>query len=348
MDSYIEVGVKIGAILLSSDESIANVNFGRDYKVVKIKQDGIPFLDNIIDVRGQLNTDYFLSRIIEKDGYGNIVSFMCLKKEDKFTVPVPQFRAGIRYSDMKKILDRSEYLIKYKDNELKYLNSIISLLQIYKKGNIGLREIFFTFKYGILGSINSENIKVVNADVNTIKQNVFSLSEKDVANCNLFIRNYYGTELALMKDTINEFTFGQKQIDEATGFEQYITALEMILLEKNTNMIKETLSKRVSALLGTCDVEIKNLYKKMRKLYRLRSNSLHKGMSITINELDELEDITRMVIKKYLAVCSNAIANNPSITWDEIKKAELISLKKRVKSLINSGVMPSDQYFKNK
>ena len=84
---------------------------------------------------------------------------------------------------------------------------------------LSLIHIFFTFKYGILGSINSENIKVVNADVNTIKQNVFSLSEKDVANYNLFIRNYYGTELALMKDTINEFTFGQKQIDEATGFE---------------------------------------------------------------------------------------------------------------------------------
>ena len=78
--------------------------------------------------------------------------------------------------------------------------------------------------------------------------------------------------------------------------DRYITALEMILLGKNTNMIKETLSKRVSALLGTCDVEIKNLYKKMRKLYRLRSNSLHKGMSITTVSYTHLDVYKRQTM----------------------------------------------------
>jgi len=342
MDSHIEVDVKIGAILLSCDESVANVNIGRNYTIVKMKQNDLPFLNNIIDARGHLNTDYFPSRIIEQDESGDIVSFMCLQKEDKFTVPAPQIKAGIRYSD--KDLDQSEYLEKYKDNEFEYLNTIISLLQIFKKGNIGLKEIFFTFTYKTLGFIgNTNNMTVVIKDANTIKQDVFSLSVQESVDCDLFIRNYKGTEFILMKNIIDEYTFGLKQIDKATGFEQFTTALEMIFLEKNQQGKKDVLSKRVSALLGTCNAEITALYNKMKNFYRFRSESLHEGdgTNITITELDELEDITRMAINKYLVACSNAIANNPSVTWDKIKEAGIISLKNLVITLISSGVLPA-------
>jgi hypothetical protein len=342
MDLNIEIDVKIEAILISCDESIANVNIGSNYTIIKMKQNELPFIDNIIDARGNLNTDYFPSRIIEQDGYGDIVSFMCLQKEDKFTVPAPEIKAGISYSD--KDLDQSEYLEKYQDKEFEYLNTIISLLQIFKNGNIGLKEIFFTFTYKPLGFVaNTHNMTINIKDANTIKQDAFILSEQETVDCNLFIHNYFETEFIVMKNIIDEYTFGLKQIDKATGFEQFTTALEMIFLEKNQQSKKEVLSKRVSALLGTSNAEITALYNKMKSFYRFRSESLHEGdgTNITVTELDELEDITRMVLNKYLAICSNAIASNPCVTWDKIKETQIITLKSLVVTLIRSGILPT-------
>jgi len=342
MDSNIEVDVKIGAILLFCDENIANVNFRRNYSIVKMKQDNFPFIGNILDARGHLSANYFPSRIIEQDGYKEIVSFMCLQKEDKFTVPAQQIKAGTH--NLNEDLGQSEYLKKYEEDEFEYLNTIMSLLQIFKKGNIGFKEIFFTFKYKTLGFISTINDMTIDInDANTIKQTVYSLSEQESKDCNLFTSNYYGNGFILMKNIIDKYTFGLKQIEKATGFEQFTTALEMIFLEKNQQGKKEVLSKRVSALLGNSNSEITALYNKMINFYRFRSESLHEGdgTSISATELDELEDITRKAIQKYLVLCSNTTKNNPFVTWDEIKNAQLVSLKNQVVTLVSCGVLPA-------
>lgn len=342
MNSNIEVDVKIGAILLFCDESIANINFGRNYTIVRMKQDNISFIGDILDARGRLNTNYFPSRIIEQDGYQETVSFMCLQKEDKFTVPALQIKAGIH--NLNKDFDRSEYLEKYKEDEFEYLNTIMSLLQIFKKGNIGFKKIFFTFTYKTLGFINNiNNITNDINDANTIKQTVYSLSDQESKDCNLFTSNYYGNGFILMKNIIDKYTFGLKQIEKATGFEQFTTALEMIFLEKNQQGKKEVLSKRVSVLLGNNNSEITALYNKMINFYRFRSESLHEGdgTNITAIELDELEDITRKAIQKYLVICFNTTKNNPSVTWDEIKDAQIVSLKNQVVTQVSCGILPA-------
>lgn len=92
--------------------------------------------------------------------------------------------------------------------------------------------------------------------------------------------------------------WGLEQIDEPTGFEQYITALEMALLPVNQPGKKQMLSNRAAVLLGNSDMEIKDIHDKMSGFYRLRSESLHEGdgSSISKQELINMENDVRLVI----------------------------------------------------
>ena len=145
-----------------------------------------------------------------------------------------------------------------------------------------------------------------------------------------------------MERIINEYTFGLKQIDLATGFEQFTTVLEMILLKENSPGKKEMLSKRTAALLGTNNLEITEIYSRMKEFYRFRSESLHEGNdeNITPDEFIRLENITRRVIKKYLEYCFSSIENNSSITWAEIKDTQIARLISEVGTLIEGGCLP--------
>ena len=115
----------------------------------------------------------------------------------------------------------------------------------------------------------------------------------------------------------HEFIWGLEQLDIPTGFEQYTTCLEMTLLETDHPCKKEALAKRTAILLETDDVKIFALYEKMKSFYRYRSESLHEGdgRNITRVEMNELEEITRKVLKNYLSICKMAVQRNPCITW---------------------------------
>ncbi len=337
--ALINVDVEIEAILLSCDESIAEINFERDYEIVYIKQDELPFKDRIVNGRGQLSTDYYPSRITNHEMTHDSVGFMCLRKKEMISVPAPEIKLGVSYFNVD--LERIEYLEEYKDKEFEHINRTISLLQIFTRGDIGVKEIFFTFRYKMMGLISNTNSMSIDIkDANTIGMEIYKLVAGESEKCNAFIKKYYGDTFELMKNVVNEFTFGLKQIDDATGFEQFTTALEMIFLEKNQQGKKEVLSRRVTALLSSNDTDASNIYKKMKQFYRFRSESLHEGdgSNITKAELDELENITRESIKKYFEVCSNEINVKPSISWNEIKRTQISRLKSQVLILDSKGI----------
>lgn len=336
-----EVNVQIGAILLHCDESIENLNIGRNYNIHKEQQDNLFFLTDIVDGSNRLSTDYYTSRIIENNEESKSVSFMCLSKEEVLTLPDVEIKSGVSYTD--RDFDMSVELDAYKDKEFEYLNTIISLLQVFKKGNIGIKKIFFRFTYRPLGFItNRLNPIITIEDANIITEDIFKLTEEEVEECNIFIHKYYTQGFSLMERIINEYTFGLKQIDLATGFEQFTTVLEMILLKENSPGKKEMLSKRTAALLGTNNPEITEIYSRMKEFYKFRSESLHEGNdeNITPDEFIRLENITRRVIKKYLEYCFNSIENNSSITWAEIKDTQITRLISEVGTLIEGGCLP--------
>ena len=147
----------------------------------------------------------------------------------------------------------------------------------------------------------------------------------------------------MLQDCIKEFTFGLSQIDIPTAFEQYTTALEMMLLDSNDRQgKKECLSKRTAMLLGCDDADIQMLYMQIKNFYKYRSESLHEGdgSNITFHELHSLENLTRNVLKQFLRLCKNELSNNSNVTWEDIKDRKINQLKTLVQNKIASGVLP--------
>lgn len=289
----IDVQVSIDGIVMYCDESVANISLGNGYNITKCKLDDLPYKARIVDGNGNISINYLGSRMIDNGD----VSFMCLHKADTHQIV---FQAELN----KIITDRDtmceEQLYAYKDREMEYLRKKFSLLRLYKGGNIGCKEIFFVHKFTVMGFINNtQNQTDDSVTRNIVDDRLYSLNEKEIADCNNFIQQYDGKEYDLLYECIQEFIWGLEQTDIPTGFEQYTTALEMLLLKKNQSNKKQALSKRIAVLLGDTPEEVFSIYEKMSSFYRYRSESLHEGngKNITKNELIELEDITRKTLQ---------------------------------------------------
>ncbi len=326
-------------ILMCCDESIIDLAFGRGYKIRKIAFEELPFKDKVTNGQGSLSIDYFGSRLFE-DGK---LFFMCIERETTIQLVGPQFTGGMQVFTDKDLLCQEE-ISQRTNEEMKYLNRIINLLRLFKPGNIGFFEVFFTFRFKSLGIINNTvNNSSCNKTRNTLDARRFTLTDQEVDPCNGFIADYINAPYTLLENSINEFSWGLEQVDIATGFEQYTTALEMILLGQNQAGKKQALANRVAALIGKDQTEITMLYKKMTEFYRYRSESLHEGDGTNISkaELEDMEEIVRRVINACLQCCKLELASNPSITWETVKSGLIGRLKNKVLVLKTQGVLPA-------
>lgn len=335
----IEAKVSISGILMCCDESICGLCLGRGYTIEKCGLDTLFFKDKITNGRGQLNTDYFGSRIIENEK----VSFMCLKKDDTIPIEGPSFSTSKCVISDKDCMCENE-ISQYVNKEMEYLNERINLLRLYKSGNIGFLDVFFHYSFTVMGFINNtiDNCSH-NQTRNTIASGRFTLNESEVVTCNQWLNDYCNEPFALLKNSVDEFSWGLEQIDVPTGFEQFTTALEMTLLPQNQPGKKQMLANRISAILGNTPVEVQQIHQNILNFYRFRSESLHEGngTNITDSELHELENITREVLKKCLMRCRAEYNLNSKITWNGIKDMIMNDLITKVASLKNSGVLPS-------
>ena len=161
--------------------------------------------------------------------------------------------------------------------------------------------------------------------------------------CNQFLIDYQGSEYAMLKNCIDEFVWGLEQIDVATGFEQFTTALEMTLLGHNQPGKKEVLSKRVAVMLESTPTAIDQMYARMKTFYRFRSESLHEGdgQNISKAELFEMEAIVRRILIKCIERIKQELQTNASVTWSEVKTIIINDLKSRVEAENTAGTFVS-------
>lgn len=335
----IDVNVSVSGIIMCCDESLCNLVLGRGYTIEKCELDTLFFKEKITNGKGYLDTDYMGSRIIKDEK----MVFICIKKEDVIQIEGPSF------SETKKVITDSDCmcedeLAQYMDKEMEYLNERINLLRLFKLGNIGFRDVFFHYTFTVMGFINNTVDHCShNQTRNTIATEQFTLDETEIVLCNKWLNDYCNAPYELMKNSIDEFSWGLEQIDVPTGFEQYTTALEMTLLPQNQPGKKQMLANRISAMLGNTPTDVQQLHQKILNFYRYRSESLHEGDSsnITDLELQELENITREVLRKCLIRCKTEHDLNSSITWTDIKDKIMSDLIVQVNLLKNSGVLPA-------
>ena len=322
-----DIQVSINGIILYCNDSILGLQIGRGYAIAKTYMDNLPFKAQIIDGKKQILTDYYHS--VLRDEHGEY--FICLNESD--TYPTEDLLDIFReLTDANTAYKRKAK--EYNHLEMKFLNRIFALLRVFKEGNIGPKEMFFShsFSVGIIkNSVNSNNYLV---DRNTLDTRLYTLNEYELQVCNQFLTDYSGPIFDIMETCIRKFIEAQSQIVFSTGFEKYITALEMMLLERNQQAKKEVLSKRVAVLLENSSESRASMYRKMRSFYQYRSESLHEGanQSITKKELFDLEQVVRKVLKLCMARCKDQISTISSITWNSVKQQMIHELKKEVEA----------------
>ena len=311
----IEITTEINAIVTCCDESVVRLNFGNGYIVAKAYLEQLSFREKITNGQGQLLSEYLPSA---KTDQGGTYLYCISKKEVHGFTPKNE---GI-----------SEYLERYNLEQRLYLKKIFALLRTFKAGNIGTFVIIFDHRYtqGILTN------RIVNNSEpgtrNLVDDRIYSLSDNEINDCNQFVAEYSGDSYVLLKAVIDEFEWGLDQVDVATSFEQLITSLEIALLGHNQTGKKEVLAKRIAVLIEPDAASMKQTYLKMKAFYKYRSESLHEGEENNIdkNDLIQLEEITRRVIKKYLEFARQQLVLNPMLGWDDLKRNMIDEIKDRV------------------
>lgn len=334
----IDVTVDIFGITIYCDESILEVEIGNGYSFEKVYLDALPHSDKLIDDHGIPNIEYKKSCLVDENGE----YFICLKKHDIFQI----HGLDITPNTCCQINDPtcSEQLAPYHDREIAYLYQAFSLLRLFQSGNIGYCDLFFDYNHKIFGIINHKTQFTSHSyGKNIFDDRKYFLSTPAVIECTQFFSNYMGAPFNLLKPSIDMFIWGLEQLDAATGLEKYTTALEMTLLEKSSQNKKKMLANRVAILTGTTASDIIQIYTNMLNYYSYRSESLHEGIrtNISIDELHNLEQYVRDVLKKCLQRCKNSSAINLTVTWNEVKRELVDDLKSGVTAAKTSGILPS-------
>lgn len=332
----IDVTVKITAIIMYCDESILNLELGNGYTIEKCYYDDFPFKSEIENGKNQLCIEYIGSRLHDENGS----YFICLKKEDVFSIDGPQIVPGAVITD--KTCQCEDEIGAYQEQEVQYLHKIFSLLRLYKNGNIGLYQTFFNYRFKVLGFINNtQNHTSKNSTRNAYDERKYILATEDVERCNQFLRDYKLQIYSMMKPIIDEFVWGLEQTDAPTGFEQYTTALEMALLPVNQPGKKQMLSNRIAVLLGKNDAEVVGIHDKMLDFYRYRSESLHEGegSNISKQELIEMENYVRQTITAIMQKSKCQLAIDNTKTWIDIKNDLMNELISKVVNKKTAGIL---------
>lgn len=334
----IDVSVDISGLAISCDESVLGLNIGNGYSLEKMDWDAFSHKAQVTDGGGNLILEYKDAQLVDSEGK----FIISLIKHDDFQIDEPVTIPGVTYTfDDLKLCERVD---PYKEYEIAYLHEVISLLHLFHGGNIGFYEIFFDYSFKIFGVINTQiHHKTQFRSRNVTDHRKFTLTKQELIECNQFLADNKGMPFKLLQASIDEFIWGMGQIDIPTGFEQYTTALEMTLLEKDAQNKKKMLANRVAILIGTSPADITQIHANMLSYYRFRSESLHEGSgaNISTTELHSLEEYVRSVLKKCLVRCKQEITVNAATTWEEVKLKIIADLKAGVIDAKSAGILPA-------
>lgn len=341
----VTVNVSIEAVVLNCDESVKSLELERGYSIEK---KCICELNNKKRIRNELKEilyEYSFSKIANGS---KELEFMILSKQETISLNIPQSMLILYCSNLLVSLEEEQELVKYIDIEHDYLNKVFSMLTVSKKGDIWLKDIFFTFECSELWGkpVVQNKLWVTNK---VIKRCSFTLPQDEIAKINTEIQRVNSQEFNLLYDVITKFVWGTEQIDLATGVEQYITALEMIFLLSQQKGKKGCLARRYAVLKGETREEREELYESMLKFYEYRSDSLHEGIvdNIDIEVVNKLEAITRESVAEALDSCKSFLAEKPQGSVLDFKRQFVEGLKDRVTQCMQQGEFSQENSAQN-
>lgn len=330
------INVEIGGVLLFCDQSLIKLNIGHGYVIEKCNMNDLFYKSKLSYEDHDLLIDYHESAITT----GTDRYFMCLKKKDVFEGDIKKEIQSIQ--GIKNPVFFGTLIDQYKKQECDYLYMIFQLMRIFKTGNFGPMEIFFMFDSQPMPILHQKyNIRYIYSGRNVFKSSLFSLDNNEVLECQQFLKKYSGEPYRLLELPIRQFFSGLEKIGENGGYLEFMTALEMLLVNEKDGT-KQLLANRIAVLLGKSSEDKLSYYNKIKEHYYKRSKLIHEGIAkgFSSDDVIELEEITRNIIKICLERCYIELKLNPSINWKNIKSSMIKDLRVTVKKAQDDGVLP--------
>ncbi|MCS6130776.1 hypothetical protein DWV13_03750 [Clostridium botulinum] len=288
MDNNLSYTVIICAVLFGADETLLNVNLGNGFKFRRMSL--IPSKDNL-DTIFEID-DVGLRREYETARIDAVLEVVCAFKS--YTI----------------CLDRIEvekYYSKMCDDVLKYLDDTIRAIRLFIEGPVRFKKLSVKMKSEIecvdeteMSKSFSRIISIGEAmKTNTISK--FHCEDKEIneLNNNISLRKFPLVDEVL--NNCHRYYDLSYQQDNFISITLLITCLEILFLNSEKAK-KEKLAKRCSVYLYDSKDERINCYYKLLKVYKKRSDFVHDGDCLQVENEDILflRECVRKSLVKYL------------------------------------------------
>lgn len=335
LEYNIDVEIEISIPILG-DESLCRLSPPDGFVFENIFFDDYEYKKKITDNSGNIQTDFYFalhyrnmkpyittlkykgSQIIKYNKHCNSLSFLLEDDFNQLICPIQSYF--------------EEQLHKY-----------FSLIHLFKEGEVARKSTFY--KFTKINSTIKNEMKHTNTitDIVTVIRNPMVVTD-DIYSFNALISCCDKAYLMLKEIAIDDLEFTYHVLDNSTNYKNIVSVLEVLLLKGEHGQKKKMLSKRIAVLLGIDNDTILRLYYKIRHIYSERSKATHDGIieNITNESVNELRDILRKVIIKYIDTINEELSINSSLTFTDIKNTLIYKLKNIVEIKDEEGIFPQD------
>jgi len=321
----IEVNIKV-SIPIIGDKSIAQLVAPNGFTFEIIEFDNYENKNKLIDGNGEINYDYD-NAIYEIDGIRCITVLSYNEIRTISIIVTDDYNVDNILEKIKNEIEDSVF-------------TYFSMLHLFKEGEFARRFSFYTLstQRGIM--IENRKTTIIAADIVTVIREPFIIQQEETNEINAFLVNHINAYKVLRNAIINEFEYTYHILDSATNYKNIISSLEVLLLSGDYGSKKEMLSKRIAVFLEVNNHDIFSTYQKVKGFYVDRSEAVHDGISekLTQTALNELRNLTRLIVKKYIAYIEKSLSINSSDIFGNIKAALITELKVIVEQKNNAGV----------
>ena len=329
----IDISVSI-SIPIIGDESISKISPPAGFIFKKIDFDEYEYKNRMLDGDGNVSTDFYFAVHNAESRF-----IIVLEKTEVVTVKhhCPANAMGFLMGN-----DLQELCEPIKDRYEKELLRYFSLLHLYKEGEVARKYSFYKFETQEGCCKNKWTGIPYCADMVTLILYPMTIMDDEIADINSFLALDQKT-YSLLKDVlIDDLEYSYHILDDTTNYKNLVTVLEVLFLRGERGTKKEMLAKRIAMLLGNSDLDIQNIYTKVKSIYVDRSDAVHDGITtnITRNSLDELRNLIRDIGRKYIVHIQNALIANQNLTFVEAKDDMVNNLMHQVTTKIAAGVLP--------
>lgn len=322
-DIDITVSVSIPII---GDKSIALLSPPNGFSFKETLLEEYIYRDKITDKQGRILSEY--RGAVFGDNQKCIIylesNFSCTVKHDK-PANTNEFING---SDFKQLVVTIQEQVETK------IFQFFSLLHLFKEGEFARKHSFYSYNAEARNRKFNEDIVSYIADIVTYIQYPMVICPLEVGDANNFLYCHEQAYQLLKTIVIDQLEYTYHTFDDATNYKNMMTPLEVMFLKNEHGEKKQMLAKRIAALLGNNDTEMKQIYDNVINHYVDRSDAIHEGTTaqITRTTLDELRNLVRACTKQYICIIENELLTNNSATFQSIKDTLITHLKTTVQS----------------